>query len=145
MVFFEKVLENVKSTLRRTLVDTRSEIFTDFSEVPSIAYIPSYLESILVNLITNAIKYRHPERSPVIEIYTYIENDSTFLMVKDNGVGIDLEKYGNRIFHIYQTFHNHKDAEGVGLFLVRNKIESLQGSIAVQSEVDKGSTFTIRF
>jgi signal transduction histidine kinase len=145
MVCFEKVLENVKNTLRRTLVDTRSEIFTDFSEVPSIAYIPSYLESILVNLITNAIKYRHPERSPVIEIYSYVENDSTYLMVKDNGIGIDLEKYGNRIFNIYQTFHNRKDAEGVGLFLVRNKIESLQGSIAVQSEVNKGSTFTIRF
>jgi signal transduction histidine kinase len=145
MVFFEKVLENVKNTLRRTLTDSRSEIFTDFSEVPSIRYIPSYMESILVNLITNAVKYRHPERSPVIEIYSYVENDSTFLMVKDNGMGIDLKKYGNRIFNIYQTFHTHKDAEGVGLFLVRNKIESLQGIIAVQSEVGKGTTFTIRF
>ena len=144
-VSFKKILENVKNNLRRTLTDSRSEIFTDFSEVPSILYIPSYLESILVNLITNAVKYRHPERSPVIEIYSYIENDSTFLMVKDNGIGIDLEKYGNRIFNIYQTFHNHKDAEGVGLFLVRNKIESLQGTISVQSEVGKGSTFTIRF
>ncbi|MBT8262212.1 MAG: PAS domain-containing sensor histidine kinase [Bacteroidia bacterium] len=145
MVFFEKSLENVKNTIRRTLTDTRSEIFTDFSEIPSIPYIPSYLESILLNLITNAVKYRHPERSPVIEIYSYRENDCTFLMVKDNGLGIDLEKHGNRIFNIYQTFHNHKDAEGVGLFLVRNKIESLQGTISVQSEVGKGSTFTIRF
>jgi signal transduction histidine kinase len=144
-VYFERVLDHVRNTLRRTLIDSRSEIFSDFSEVPSIKYIPSYLESILLNLITNAVKYRHPERSPVIEIYTYKENDSDFLMVKDNGAGFDLEKYGNRIFNIYQTFHGNKDAEGVGLFLIRNKIESLQGTISVHSEIGKGSTFTIRF
>jgi len=144
-VYFEQVLADVKKKIRHTLTDTRTEIFTDFSEVPSIKYIPSYLESILVNLITNAVKYRHPERSPVIEIYSFYENDSPCLMVKDNGLGIDLEKHGNRLFNIYQTFHPNKDAEGVGLFLIKNKIESLQGTISVQSEVGQGSTFTIRF
>lgn len=144
-VYFEQVLEDVKKKVHITLTDTRTEIFTDFSEVPSIKYIPSYMESILVNLITNGMKYRHPDRSPVIEIYSYYENDNPCLMVKDNGLGIDLDKYGNRLFNIYQTFHPNKDAEGVGLFLIKNKVESLQGTISVQSEVGKGSTFTIRF
>ncbi len=145
MVNFDAVLKQVQSKLRITLLDTRTEIFTDFTEVPEIKYIPSYLESILLNLITNAIKYRSPERSPMIEIYSYTENEDNFLMVKDNGMGIDLEKYGNRIFNIYQTFHSNKNSEGVGLFLIRNKIESLQGTISVNSCVDKGTTFTIRF
>ena len=144
-VEFEKMLDQVKNTLRRTLIETRTEIFTDFSEVPSIDYIPCYMESILVNLITNSIKYRHQDRNPVIEIYSYMDKDTPCLMVKDNGIGIDLEKYGSRIFNIYQTFHANKDAEGVGLFLIKNKVESLQGTISVQSNVGNGSTFTIRF
>jgi len=145
VVGFDAVLEQVKNKLRNTLLDTRTEIYTDFTEIPEIMYIPSYLESILQNLITNAIKYKSPERSPVIEIYSYTENEEKFLMVKDNGMGIDLEKYGNRIFNIYQTFHTNKDSEGVGLFLIKNKIESLQGTISVNSRVDSGTTFTIRF
>lgn len=145
MVHFDTVLKHVKNKLRITLIDTRTEIYTDFTEVPEIMYIPSCLESILENLITNAIKYRSPERNPVIEIYSYTENEEKFLMVKDNGAGIDLEKYGKRIFNFYQTFHSNKDAEGVGLFLIKNKIESLQGTITVKSSVDNGTTFTIRF
>ncbi len=144
-VKFEKVFDHVKSFLHQQSSEVQAEIFSDFSEVSKIKYIPSYMEDILYHLLSNALKYSHPERKPVIEIYTYSEGGQVCLMVKDNGLGIDLEKNGNRIFNIYQTFHTNKDAEGVGLFLIKNKIESLQGSITVKSEVDKGSTFTIRF
>ena len=144
-VDFKDVLEKVKRGIRPVLTETRSEIYSDFSEVPAIKYYPSYMESIMVNLITNAIKYRHPDRSPVIEIYSILENDNPCLLVKDNGMGIDLDSYGKRIFNIYETFHNNKNAEGVGLFLLKNKVESLQGTIDVQSEVNKGTTFIVRF
>jgi signal transduction histidine kinase len=142
-VNIDTVLSRVKSTLRMAIADASAEIYTDFSEVPEIDYIESYLESILLNLVSNALKYRSPERNPVIEIYSYKEDDRDHLMVKDNGQGIDLEKHGQRMFNIYQTFHANKDAEGVGLFLIKNKIESLQGSISVESEVGRGTTFTI--
>jgi light-regulated signal transduction histidine kinase (bacteriophytochrome) len=145
VVDIDSVLEKVKNRLGNSLGRTRAEIFNDFSEVPTVEYIPSYMESILFNLITNAIKYRHPERSPVIEIYSIMEEDSPCLMVKDNGLGIDLDCFGERIFNIYETFHNNTNAEGVGLFILKNKIESLNGTISVQSEVDKGSTFIVRF
>ncbi|MCW5518280.1 histidine kinase [Aureitalea sp. L0-47] len=145
IVDIDSVLEKVKNRLGNSLGRTRAEIFNDFSEVPTVEYIPSYMESILFNLITNAIKYRHPERSPVIEIYSIMEEDSPCLMVKDNGLGIDLDSFGERIFNIYETFHNNTNAEGVGLFILKNKIESLNGTISVQSEVDKGSTFIVRF
>lgn len=145
MVSFEDTLRRVKRDLHMSLEDTQTEIFSDFSELPEIDYIPSYMENIFMNLITNAIKYSAEGRKPVIEIFTYKEGDDSFLMVRDNGLGIDLEKYGNRIFKMYQTFHNNKDSEGIGLFLLKNKIESLEGNISVQSKPGMGTTFTIRF
>lgn len=144
VVNIDEVLTRVKSTLRIAIQDSHADIYTDFSEVPEIMYIDSYLESILLNLISNALKYKDPDRNPVIEIYSYKEDEHNYLMIKDNGLGIDLEKYGNRIFNIYQTFHSNDDAEGVGLFLIKNKIESLQGAISVCSEEGRGTTFTIR-
>ena len=103
------------------------------------------MESILMNLISNAIKYRHPDRKPVIDLYTYMEGGKPCLMVKDNGLGINLKKYGNKIFNMYQTFHDREDAVGIGLFIVKNQVEMLQGTIEVESTVDLGTTFIIRF
>ncbi|QNJ97375.1 sensor histidine kinase [Constantimarinum furrinae] len=145
IVSLDNTLRKVKDDISLLLLESGTEIYSDFSEVTEIEYIPNYLESILFNLITNAIKFRHEERNPVIEIYTYKENDETYLMVRDNGSGIDLEKHGNRLFNIYQTFHDVKDSVGVGLFLIKNQIEALQGNITVKSTVNQGTTFTIKF
>lgn len=144
-VDIQQTLEKVKNKLSGSLSNARAEIYSDFSEVPTVEYIPSYMESIIENLITNAVKYRHPDRSPVIEIYSILEGDDPCLLVKDNGLGIDLEKFGDRIFNIYESFHTSNNSEGVGLFLLKNKVESLNGSISVQSEVNKGSTFVVKF
>jgi len=63
--------------------------------------------------------------------------------VKDNGMGIDLEKYGNKIFGLYQRFHDNKDGKGLGLYIIKNQIEALEGKIAVESIVNKGSMFHV--
>jgi signal transduction histidine kinase len=103
------------------------------------------MESIMLNLLSNAIKYKHPDRIAEIQICTFIEDDRPCLLVKDNGMGIDLDKNGQKIFNIYQTFHYNKDAVGVGLFITKNQIESLGGTIEIKSEVDIGTTFIIKF
>ena len=103
----------------------------------------SYFESIVQNLLTNAIKYRHPERPPMITISCENTLDAIILKIQDNGLGIDLKKYGGDLFGLYKTFHKNEDAEGVGLYLVKNQIESFGGSIHVDSEVNVGTTFTI--
>lgn len=95
--------------------------------------------------MVNALTYRHPKRKPEINIYTTLENDKRLLTVKDNGMGMDLEKNGNRLFQLYQTFHDRPEAGGIGLFLVRTKVEAMLGSIEVQSTPDKGTTFTVIF
>jgi len=104
-----------------------------------------YLESIIQNLLTNALKYVHPERYPHIKIYTSETQYSVILTVEDNGIGIDLNAYGDDIFGLYRTFHNNEDAEGVGLYITKSQMESLGGRITVESEVGIGSKFILEF
>ena len=105
-----------------------------------------YLESILMNLVSNSIKYRSPDRPLSIDISTERTVNGDILMtVKDNGIGIDLKMHKDKIFGLYQRFHSNADSVGLGLFIVKSQINALGGSIAVESEVDKGTTFSILF
>ena len=144
-VIFDDVLKNVKNSINRMIIDNDAEIYFDFSEAPSIECIPAYIESIFLNLISNAIKYRHPDRKPVVDIFTYIENENICLTVKDNGSGLDLKKHGDKIFNMYQTFHDNDDSIGIGLFITKNQVEALGGIIDVESTPDIGTLFKIKF
>ncbi|MGQ7944980.1 PAS domain-containing sensor histidine kinase [Flavobacterium sp. WC2509] len=107
--------------------------------------IPAYLESIMLNLVTNAIKYSDPNKDPKIIFTSETNNDYIILNVKDNGLGIDLEKYKDSIFGLYKTFHRNKDARGVGLYLTKNQIENMNGKIEVESTLNFGTTFKVYF
>jgi len=109
----------------------------------AVSYNPAYLESILLNLFSNAIKYRHPERAPVIAVDAFIFKGKVVLMISDNGRGIDLEKHGNKLFQMYQTFHGNGDAHGVGLFIVKNQVETMGVKIEVTSSVNCGTSFKV--
>lgn len=146
VVALKDVLEHAKNRLAQQIVDTNTELFSEFSEVPTLECFPAYLENIFTTLLANAIKYAHPERTPVIDIYSKQEEDGSISLVfKDNGIGIDLEKNADKLFGMYQTFHNNPDAVGIGLFILKNQIESLQGTISVVSKLGSGTTFTINF
>lgn len=117
-------------------------------EVPTnlkVKAVSAYLESIILNLFTNSIKYKHPDRDPVIKVKGYVEGGYKVLSFSDNGIGIDLKKHQNKIFGMYKTFHNHPDAKGIGLFITKNQIEAMGGKIEVESEVNQGSTFKVYF
>ncbi|WP_417887047.1 PAS domain S-box protein [Zunongwangia sp.] len=103
----------------------------------------AYLESIILNFITNGIKYSAPNRNSYLEISTKKNGNYTVIEFKDNGLGIDMESYGHKLFKMYQTFHNHKDSRGIGLFITKNQIESMNGTIEVTSKIDQGTTFKI--
>lgn len=105
----------------------------------------AYLESILLNFSTNAVKYAHPDRFPVLKFEFFIENQKKVLTIKDNGLGIDIEKHGNSLFGMYKTFHKHENANGIGLYITKNQIESMNGQISVESKVNEGTTFKITF
>jgi PAS domain S-box-containing protein len=108
-----------------------------------VKYNPAYLESILLNFISNSLKYSHPDRTPIITLsFDKMKNE---MKISDNGLGIDLEKYGSSLFGMYKTFHQNKDAKGIGLFITKNQIEAMGGKIAVESEPNVGTTFTVHF
>ena len=105
----------------------------------------AYLESIILNLLTNAIKYRDHSRKLKISISTKEKEDLTILTCEDNGIGIDIERNKDKIFGLYQRFHNYPDSKGLGLYLVKSQVETMGGTINVQSEVNKGTKFTLTF
>ncbi|MGB0429764.1 MAG: sensor histidine kinase [Bacteroidia bacterium] len=105
----------------------------------------SYLESIIYNFISNAFKYAKTNVDLVIDVRVQQTKDTIKLFVQDNGIGIDLEMYGNKIFGMYNRFHNKVSGKGIGLFITKMQIEALDGSIDVQSELNKGTTFIVTF
>lgn len=113
--------------------------------VRKVIYSNHALKSIIYNLVSNAIKYRLPNVSPQIEIGSYLENDSdTILYVKDNGMGIDLNLYRDKIFRLFSRIQQTQQGSGVGLYAIKNQIENLGGTITVESELGKGSKFIVK-
>ncbi|RYG18900.1 MAG: ATP-binding protein, partial [Chitinophagaceae bacterium] len=108
-------------------------------------YNRAYLESILLNLVSNALRYSHPDRKPVISFTCFEEKGQLVLRISDNGLGIDLQKHGDKMFGIYQTFNGNADARGFGLFISKNQVEAMGGKIEVESDINKGTTFKIYF
>jgi signal transduction histidine kinase len=96
-----------------------------------------------LNFISNAVRYSHPDRKPMIKI-SYDEQLKT-LTIADNGIGIDLEKNGTKLFGMYKTFNNNPDSKGIGLFITKNQIDAMGGRIETESKLGVGTTFTIYF
>ncbi len=144
-ITFDNIFTKLKETFAGQILETKAEITVDFSNVKNIKYPKSYLESIMLNLFSNALKYKSPDRTPIIHFQTDIEDNKIVLSVKDNGLGIDLEKHGNELFGINKTFHEHPDSKGVGLYITKTQVEAMGGHIMVESEVDKGTTFKVSF
>ncbi|EAR14214.1 PAS domain-containing sensor histidine kinase [Robiginitalea biformata] len=117
-----------------------------FNEIPPEAVmraIPTYLDSILINFITNGVKYRHPERVPEVRLSYEKSGGQDVLVISDNGLGIDLKKYGDKLFGMYKTFHNHPEARGIGLYITKNQVEAMNGRIQTSSTVGEGTIFKI--
>ncbi|MFZ5554449.1 MAG: ATP-binding protein [Bacteroidota bacterium] len=136
-----KITENLEGEI----LDSEAEIITDFSKAPVIHYPAKYLNSILHNLLSNAIKYCFPGRKPVIEIITRKKGKNILLTVKDNGLGIDLKRYKDKIFKIRKVFHEHPEAKGFGLYITKTQLDTMGDTITVESEPEKGSTFIVEF
>ena len=135
----EKALINLNIKLKKAVVKVQIPKRT------MVNAIPAYLDSILMNLLTNAYKYRKPRVPLEIIIISKKIDDHVVLNIQDNGIGIDLEKYGSKIFGMYKTFHPGKKSRGIGLFISRNQIETMGGKITVNSMPNLGSIFSLRF
>jgi PAS domain S-box-containing protein len=144
-VKFTTLLDEIKSSIDNVVKESQVKILGDFERVNEMLTVKSYLHSIFYNLISNSIKYRQTNIPPVIEITSIRFTNKIVLIFKDNGLGIDIKKKGKDLFGLYKRFHDHVEGKGMGLFMVKTQVETLGGTIAVSSEVNKGTTFTIEF
>jgi PAS domain S-box-containing protein len=141
---FEEI-ERTAAAVNVMISQTRTHLVNEVAKDVTVEVVPSYLESILLNMLTNAMKYKSPDRDAIIHLSTHREPGYLVLSVRDNGLGIDLEKHGDRVFGMYVTFHKHKDARGFGLYITKNQVESMDGKIELESQPDVGSVFKIYF
>lgn len=144
-VLLKEVFENVFSQLSFQIELFKPIIKINFENVSIININKAYIESILLNLLTNAIKYRSENRKLKITIQANQVDDQVELSFKDNGIGIDLERNKDKVFGLYQRFHNYPDSKGLGLYLVKSQVETMGGTISIESEVNKGTAFTLTF
>ncbi|WP_158233411.1 PAS domain S-box protein [Reichenbachiella sp. 5M10] len=143
-LYFQEVLEKILNSIVDQIAQADAEFDIKF-EMPTIFYPKIYLESIIQNLVTNAIKYKKSSESAFIKLRSWQKNGRGFLSIEDNGLGLDLKQHGAKVFGLRKTFHTNPDARGVGLFITKAQIESLGGNIQIESEEGKGTKFIVDF
>lgn len=142
-ISLDEIFRSITSSLVNQIEEANVEFNIDFSEINHVFTIKIYLHSILYNLISNAIKYRSPKRPLKIEIKTHLQKDIWILSVKDNGLGINMERNKDKIFGLYKRFHQHVEGKGIGLYLIKTQAEAMGGHVKVFSELEKGTEFLI--
>jgi two-component system phosphate regulon sensor histidine kinase PhoR len=138
---FGHIMEDVRLSLSEEILHSGAIIKTDIA-VTEINFSRRKLRSILYNLINNSIKYRSPDRAPIIVVSTRSENEYNVITVKDNGLGISADKQES-VFSKYYRLENGGEGSGIGLYLVREIVNSTGGKITLQSEPGSGSAFSV--
>ncbi len=144
-IVIRDVFENIFNQLSFLISNLNPIIKLDVDKVNTLFLNRSYFESILLNLTTNALRYSDPSRQLKILVAAKNLGTETQITFKDNGLGIDLKRHRDKVFGLYQRFHDNPDSKGLGLYLVKSQVESMGGSIIIDSEVGVGTTFTITF
>lgn len=136
-----EMINNIQVSLKDMISQSDTHIETRF-ELSTIISYKAYLYSMLYNLVSNAIKYRSGQ-PPLIKILVNVSDEAIYIVVSDNGVGIDLDKHSGDIFKPYRRFNFSTDGKGLGLFLVKSHIEAMNGKITIKSAPGVGTTFNI--
>jgi signal transduction histidine kinase len=142
-IVLQDTFQETITELNYSIKQSEAEIITDFKQAPTLYFNQDYLKSIFLNLISNSIRYAHPNRKPIIQIRAKKLANHTELTFEDNGLGMNMQYVKDRIFGLRQRFHDHPNSKGIGLYLVHAQITTLGGTISVSSEENIGTTFTI--
>ena len=144
-VNFKEIIYNIIDSLGSIIENTETTLEIEFSEVETLRCNKFYLHSIFLNLITNSIKYSQPGIPAVISIVSKRIGTGTEIQFSDNGIGMDMEETGNKLFELHEVFTEHHDSKGIGLYLVKSYMTSLGGTIKVSSKKNVGTTFNLFF
>ncbi len=103
----------------------------------------SRISIILNNLISNGIRYQNPQTSdPFVEIEVNVSESAADILIKDNGIGIDRENQA-KVFNMFYRVSTKSVGSGLGLYIVKETVEKLQGAIELKSGPGKGTEFSI--
>ncbi len=146
----EKTNINLHKTIYKAIIsvstlaqDSGVSLYNEIEENVTIKSYPVYIDSIVLNMLTNGIKFHRADADSYVKVSCNRENSYLAIQFEDNGVGIDLSLHQEKLFGMYKTFHEHVESKGLGLFITKNQVEVMGGYIDVESEVNKGTTFTI--
>ncbi len=143
-VDLDEEISIVKDLLKGQIEGAQASIHVDFKAVSTLFSVKSYIQSILLNLMSNSLKYKMKELPAIIQIKSEKIDDKTIcISFADNGLGFDIEKNKDKLFGFYKRFHTHVEGKGLGLYLLKNQVEILGGKVTVESEINKGTTFKI--
>jgi signal transduction histidine kinase len=143
---FDHEFSLVSQVLKREIQDSKAMIETDFEQLNEIFTVKSYLYSVLYNLLSNSIKYRDLTKPLSIRMRTYTIGQYACLSVKDNGLGIDLNKNREKIFGMYKRFHSENiPGKGVGLHFIKSYAEALGGKVEIDSQIHEGTELKVYF
>jgi len=146
MINFQQLVDDIRGSIEKQIDEQGAVIECDFSGIEEMWSLKSYLYSIFYNLITNSLVYRQPNLPPVMEIRSEHVENKIAIKFKDNGLGIDLDRKREQVFGLYKRFHTANEAgKGIGLYMVKMQVELIGGNISIESEVNKGTVFTIEF
>lgn len=144
-VKFNEILNAIAKSIETQINEAGARIKSDFSAAQSVHSKKTTVYSIIQNLISNAIKYKSDKPLEIVIKTSNTDDGYTCLSVADNGIGIDMKRHGDKLFGMYQRFHENMEGKGLGLYIIKSQIEALGGYIEVQSEVGKGTTFNVCF
>jgi signal transduction histidine kinase len=144
-VSLEKKTKKIIEMLHTQINESNAEIHFDFTKADSLYCISSYLENILYNLISNAIKYRDPAREISIYLSSEKIDDMICLSIKDTGLGMNLQNNRENLYKLYKRFHTHVEGKGIGLYMVKTQVDAMGGKIQIETEQGKGTTFKVYF
>ncbi|MAW97012.1 MAG: hypothetical protein CMF33_17535 [Leeuwenhoekiella sp.] len=142
-LLFQDVFEEITNSISEQIDHEKVCIETDFSECPEIKYPKIHLKSIIQNLLTNAIKFKDPEKEGIIQLKTREDKGCPCFIITDNGLGFDASKYKHKIFKLFKRLHIHVEGIGVGMYIVKSIIDSHGGEIEVKSKPNEGTEFII--
>lgn len=143
-ISLEQEFKSIHDILEHEIYTHHVAFRNDFSNCEIIYSVKPMIHSILYNLVSNSIKYRSLDQPPIVEISSQEYKDHFIIVVKDNGLGIDLNTHRDNVFKLYRRFHRHVEGRGLGLYLVKLQCEALGGSVHVESELNKFTKFTLQ-
>jgi PAS domain S-box-containing protein len=141
----KRVFNLVYASIHYLVERSNASIRLEIDDCPAVCFNRSYLEGIFMNLLTNSLKYAHPDREPEIHIRSRKVARGVEVEFNDNGQGFDADENRDLVFKLHQKFHDRADSKGVGLYLVDHYMTSLGGRISVDSQVGQGARFTLYF